>query len=192
MNGDLSQKAKPEEDVYTGGVEDDGPEPAGDDGGLAKTLEELVAIGRSAGGHTVYGEHEVILETMKGNGDYSLVVIGNLFLSKGPEARLRRTRDLALNIRERLKVPVITTEEMRSQFVFGKRQALKLLAFAAAVTSIYFVVFSFQAPILDFLGGEIHEKWKWLAALGVALFVPCVAYAYGTVTGLLLKLIGID
>ncbi len=181
-----------EAEIYTGGVEDDGPETSENDRGLAQTLEELISIGRSAGGHTVYGARDEIIETMKGGRNSSLVVLGDLFLDKGHEARMRQTRELALALRESFKTPVITADEMKSRFLFGKRQAAKLLAFAILVAGVYTLIFCFQAPILNFLGGEVHEKYKWLTSVGVALFVPFIAYSYGTVTGLLLKLIGID
>lgn len=182
----------PKKEVYTGGVEDDDYETPENDGGLARTLEELVSIGRSAGGHTVYGERDEIIETVEGSRDCSLVVLGDLFLDKGHETRMRRTRETALAIRERLKTPVITSDEMRSRILFGKKEAVKLMAFSALVACIYVLVFSSQGPILNFLGGEIHEKWKWAASIGVVLFVPSVAYIYSTVTALLLRLIGMD
>ncbi len=182
----------PAKPVYTGGVEDDRPRSPGDDGGLARALEELISAGRSAGGLTVCGEQSDLLEAIEVNSNLSLVALGDLFLEKGKEARQRNTRELALNIRERLKVPVITCEEMASRFLFRKKQALKLVSYAAVVACIYAVVFSFQDPILNFLGGEMHAAWKWVAPIAVFLFVPLVAYCYSTVTGLLLKLIGID
>ncbi len=182
----------PAEKVYTGGVEDDVPETGEDDGGLSRTLEKLISIGRSAGGHTVYGTGNEIIETMKGSSNCSLVVLGDLFLDKGHEARMRQTREMALAIRERLKRPVITADEMKSRFLFGKKEAVKLLAFASLVTCIYALVFSFQGPVMNFVGGDLHENWKWLASISIALFVPFIAYCYSTVTGLLLKLIGID
>lgn len=183
---------KPTAEIYTGGVEDDDPLPAADDGGLSRTLEELVARGRSGGGYTVYGSQHEILETIKGNDKSALVVIGDIFLSKGHETRQRQTRELALAVRERLKTPVITADELQARFLFGKRQAVKLLVFAILVACTYTLVFSFQRPILNFMGGEIHNNTKWLTSVVVFLFVPSLAYVYGTVTGLLLKLIGID
>ena len=182
----------PGKGAYTGGVEDDVPEAAEDDGGLSRTLEELISIGRSAGGHTVYGTGNEVIETMKGSSNCSLVILGDLFLDKGHEARMRQTREMALAIRERLKTPVITADEMKSRFLFGKREAGKLLVFVSLVICIYAVVFSFQDPVMNFVGGDIHERWKWLASIVVAFFVPFIAYCYSTVTGLLLKLIGID
>ena len=76
--------------------------------------------------------------------------------------------------------------------MFGKKQALKALLYAAAIVCVYALVFHFQDPILNFLGGELHAKWKWVGAITVVVFVPLVAYTYSTVTGLLLKLIDID
>jgi cytidylate kinase len=187
-----SRSSKPTEQVYTGGVEDDETEAPLDDGGLALTQEELVAIGRSAGGFTVYGGTSEVIEAVKENSHYSLVVLGDLFLEKGAQTRKRQTREMGLTIREKLKAAVITADELESRFLFGKKQALKAVLYGAAVVCIYVLVFHFQDPILNFLGGEIHAKWKWLASILVALFVPLVAYAYGTVAGLVLKLIDID
>lgn len=188
----VPHEKKPATEIYTGGVEDDDPLPAADDAGLSRTLEELVARGRSGGGYTVYGSQDEILETVKGSDKSALVVIGDIFLSKGHETRQRQTRELALAVRERLKTPVITADELQARFLFGKRQAVKLLVFAILVACTYTLVFSFQRPILNFMGGEIHNNIKWLTSVVVFLFVPSLAYLYGTVTGLLLKLIGID
>jgi hypothetical protein len=189
---DQSRSSEPSEQVYTGGVEDDETETPAEDGGLALTQEELVAIGRSAGGFTVYGGASEVIEAVKENSQYSLVVLGHLFLDKAPETRKRQTREMGLTLRERLKAAVITVDELESRFLFGKKQTLKAVLYGAVVVCLYFLVFHFQEPILNFLGGEIHAKWKWLASILVVLFVPLVAYAYGTVTGLVLKLIDID
>ena len=151
-----------------------------------------MAIGRSAGGFTVTGGVSEVVDAVKENSHYSLVVLGDLFLNKGAETRKRLTREMALTLRERLKAAVITVDELESRFLFGKKQALKAVIYAAVVACLYALVFHFQEPILNFLGGEMHAEWKWLAAVFVVLFVPLVAYAYGTVTGLVLKLIDID
>ncbi|WP_022664744.1 AAA family ATPase [Desulfospira joergensenii] len=178
--------------AYTGGVEDDDPYPAVNDHGLLQTVDELVAIGRSAGGFSVSGGGRDVIDAVKDNNNYSLIILGDIFLSKGHETSTRETRELGMTLKERLKAPVITSKELHSKFLFGKAQALKLLTFALASLLIYGLVFTFQKPILDILGGDLHAKFKWAAAIGVALFVPIVAYVYGTVTGLVLKLIDID
>jgi len=184
------QGARPE--IYTGGVKKDSLEREVDDKGLAQTIGELASIGRSAGGQTIYGGKDIIIESIKGHRDYSLVVLGDLFLASGHEARLRQVQELELAIRERVRAPVISDYEMKSRFLFGKKQALSLFAFAALVICVYTLVFYFQDPILNFLAGDIHKEWKLLASVSVALFVPFIAYCYSTFTGLIFKLVGVD
>jgi len=178
--------------VYDGGVEDDDPTPAVDDGGLGATEEELIHRGRCGGGHTVCGGYDKILERARGDGDYALVVVGDMFLSKGQSTRTRRTRELAMSIRDRLKAPVITGDELKSRFLFGKRQAFVLSGYAVILALLYLLVFTNQDEVLTFLSGPIHQQMKWLAPLVVVLFIPLIAYLYGTVTGLALKIINID
>jgi uncharacterized integral membrane protein len=177
---------------YDGGVEDDDPEALVNDGGLGAAMEELIDKGRCGGGRTVCGGYDKILERVRGDSDYALVVVGDMFLSKGQSIRTRRTRELAMSIRDRLKAPVITMDELKSRFLFGKRQAFTLLGYTIIMILIYALVFKNQDPVLTFLSGPIHQQMKWLAPLVVVLFVPAIAYLYGTVTGLVLKLINID
>jgi hypothetical protein len=175
-----------------GGVEDDDPVAKVSDGGLGVAMEELIAKGRCGGGHTVCGGYDKILERVRGEGDYALVVVGDMFLSKGHSARTRRTRELAMSIRDRLKAPVITADELKSHFLFGTRQAFTLAGFAAIVCLLYILIFTNQDAVLAFLSGPIHQHIKWLAPVVVIFFVPVIAYLYGTVTGLALKIINID
>jgi hypothetical protein len=180
--------------VETGGVEDDDDEDDHypDDHGLSNTVEKLVEIGRSAGGFCVSGAGREVVSAVKDNNNYSLIILGDLFLSKGHETSTRQTRELGLELKDRLKAPVINTAELQSRFLFGKGQALKLFGYVLATVCIFWLVFTFQKPILNFLGGELHSKIKWLTSVGVALFVPVVAYVYSNVTGLILKLVDID
>jgi len=120
------------------------------------------------------------------------VILGNLFLSKGSQASTRLTRELGLTLHDKLRTPVIDIKELESQFLFGKAQAFKLVMFTLILLCIYGLVFNFQKPILNVIGGDLHAQWKWAAAFGIAFFVPFVAYVYGTVSGLILKLIDID
>ena len=174
-----------------GGVEDDVPEEKAD-GGLSRTEEKLVELGRFGGRHTVCGGHDKILERVQGSGHYSLVVIGDMFLSKGHSTRTRRTRELAMRIRDRLKAPVITGDELKARFLFGKRQALTLISFLGLVVLIYLMIFTHQQVVMNFLSGPIHQHAKWIASIVVVLFIPFIAYIYGTVAGLALKIINVD
>jgi hypothetical protein len=177
---------------YDGGVEDDEPAMAENDGGLKRTEEELVNLGRCGGRYTLCGGPDKILERVQGNGQYALVVIGEMFLSKSHSASTRRTRELALSIRDRLKAPVITTDELKSRFLFGKRQAATLGGFLALLVLIYGMVFTHQEPVINFFSGAMHQQFKWLASVAVILFIPLIAYIYGEVTELALKIINID
>ncbi|MFH1156047.1 MAG: cytidylate kinase family protein [Pseudomonadota bacterium] len=177
---------------YTGGVEDDDPAVVYDDKGLSQTVDELVAIGRSAGGFSVSGATRDVIDAVKDNNNYSLIILGNIFTSKGHETSIRATRELGLVLKEKLKAPVITSKELHSRFLFGKAQAYKLAGFILATVLIYWGVFQLQEPILDILGGSLHAKYKWLGSIAVAVSVPVIAYVYSTVTGLVLKIIDID
>lgn len=176
----------------TGGVEDDDPRPIGDDGGLNETQEELVGRGRSGGQSTVRGGCDEIVMSSEGNGKYSLVVIGDIFLSKDPSARKRMKRELALDLRDRLKAPVITADELGSEFTPGLRHALKFAGHLGLVLAALYLVFTHQAAILDFLGGPLHTSLPWLAAVAVVVFVPVFAFLYGSVTQLALRLLRIE
>jgi hypothetical protein len=175
-----------------GGVQDDDPERAMDDGGLDRAEEELVDVGRFGGRYTVCGGYDQVLARVQSSGRYTLVVIGDMFMSKGHSARTRQTRELALNIRDRLKAPVITADELKSQLLFGKRQAASLLGYLVLTVFIYATVFANQQAVLDFLGGSLHQNYKVLAAVAVAVFSPLLAFVYGNVSGLTLKIINVD
>jgi cytidylate kinase len=178
--------------IDTGGVEDDDTEGLHDDKGLSRTVEKLIAIGRSAGGFSISGASREVIDAVKDNNTYSLIILGNLFLAKGHQTSTRLSREMGLDLKEKLKAQVIMSKELHSRFLFGKNQAFKLFGFAMATVLIYLLVFTFQEPILNVLGGDLHTRYKWLASAGVALFVPLVAYVYSTVTGLILKIVGID
>jgi hypothetical protein len=176
----------------TGGVEDDDPHPVADDGGLGETEEELISLGRSGGHSTVSGGRDEIVMDLEGNENYSLVVIGDLYLAKDPSARKRMKRELALALRDRLKAPVITSDELGSEFTAGVSHAVKFVGHSILVLLALYLVFTYQAEVLDFLGGQLHSRVSWLAAAAVVVFVPTFAFLYGSVTQLALRLLRIE
>ncbi len=193
----LQVQTDTEEDVgrieYTGGIEDDVEEaPPLPDGGVGSTTAELVSVGRSGGSQTVYGTRDKLLAAIRKDVEYSLAVIGNVYVSKPHAVQMRMTRDVRGFLQDRFKMPVIEASELGTRFLVGKRHFMRLLIFLAFVVGIYIVIFSNQMPILNFLGGEFHKHWPWLTAIAVAVFVPLVAYLYSTVTGLVLKLIQME
>jgi cytidylate kinase len=198
--------APPAPAEYDGGIEQDVPEPDITQEGLSATLDELATAGRSGGGRVVYGDPQELIETLDRSVPYTLVVVGDVFLSKGHAARLRATRDLRSFLSDRIKAPVVTGDQLGTQYLFGKRDVFRTVAFLLVVLLIYVVVFTHQEPILAFLAhagwfGEAvadtflsRSPWmpKVIVALAVFLFVPVVAYTYGTVTRAVLKLIKME
>lgn len=67
----------------------------------------------------------------KVNDDCSLIILGQLFRDKGHETSTRATRELTLTLKEKLKAPVI-----------------------------YGLIFTFQKPILNVLGGPLHNSYR--------------------------------
>ena len=191
---------------YTGGIDEDVSEPEGTNGGLQSTLDELARMGRSGGGRVVYGDPQQLVNTLDRTVPYTLVVIGDLFLSKGHAARLRATRDLRGFLSDRINAPVVTADELRAQYMLGKHDIVRSAAYLVIAILLYLYVFTHQAPILEFLA---HSGWyaaaitdsflsrfewvpKLIVSLAVFLFAPVVAYFYGTVARTALKLIKIE
>lgn len=175
------------------GVEDDvveAPEPA--DCGLRATVEALVHSGRSGGGRLVTGAREELTESIRSDVSYSLVAVGTLFLDRPPAARVRMTRELSARIACRVKAPVVSADELGERVRFGTHQAVRFALAAAVVAVVYFLVFSFQAPLLDVLGGAAHKRQPWVAPLLIAAVAPLIAWLYGIVAASLLKLIRLE
>jgi cytidylate kinase len=191
---------------YDGGIEDDAAEVPEADAGLEHTLDELARVGRSGGGRVVYGDPNHLIHTLDRTIPYTLVVIGDVFVSKGHAAKLRATRDLRSFLSERMKAPVVTADELGSQYLFGRRDILATAVFLLLVLVVYFEVFTHEEAILGFLAhsgswaeaieGTFLTRFEWVPKLVVSalvfLFVPIVAYAYGNVTKAVLKLIRME
>jgi hypothetical protein len=191
---------------YDGGIEEDVGEEELANGGLKDTLDELARVGRSGGGRVVYGDPNQLVDTLDRSVPYTLVVLGDLFLSKGHAARLRATRDLRSFLSDRIKAPVVTADELGGQYFFGGRDILRTAVFLFLALAAYFLVFTYQEPVLGFLA---HSGWyaeaiedtflsrfgwmsKLVVSLVVFLFVPLVAYSYGSVARAALKLIKME
>lgn len=188
-------RTKPLNREYNGGIEDDTEEgreyAPGDDGGLKQTVEELARLGRSAGGREVSGSQTHVLDTIDRSIPYTMVVVGDVFLSKGSAARIRMSREFRGFLADNIKTAVVATDELKSQFLFGTRDLFRLVGYLSVVVLIYYLVFTHQKQVLSFLSGEGWVE-KVIAAVAVFLLVPIVAYSYGTVSRSFLKLIKIE
>jgi cytidylate kinase len=176
---------------YSGGIEDDVEQSTYEDhGGVSATIEELVNEGRSGGAHTIEGNFHDLLSAIRRDVSYSLIVLGDLFSSKSHEVQTRMRRELSGYLGERLNIPVITADELHTKYLLGAKQYTKMLTYGATVAAIYFLVFHFQQPILFFFGdNEQSFMMKAIRITVIFIAVPAVAYLYGTVTSIILKML---
>jgi len=191
---------------YDGGIEGDEEEEDADDGGLEPTLGKLAELGRSGGGRSIFGSRERLLGSLDRTFPYTLVVIGDLFLSKGHAARQRATRDLRGFLEDRIRAPIVTSDELGAQYLFGKRDVFKAGFYLLVTATLFFLVFTNQDTVLAFLAntGWYAEaaqrsalgRFEWLPKLVVSavvfLLIPVVAYSYGRVASAFLKLIKME
>ena len=179
----------------TGGIEDDIPAEVQAsplrEGGVEETFNELVKLGKAGGRMVVQGTTNSLLAAIDRSISYSLVVIGDVFLSKGKAARTRLSRELASTLQERLRVSVVQAEEMQERYLFGARQLVTMLVCAALTALMYVAVFSNQRAVLDFLARP-ETAWRLTAAVAVLLFIPTVAYFSGKAVHYMMKLIKME
>jgi hypothetical protein len=187
-NGQARAGIRPKAEDPTGGVEDDVEvKPGLPDGGLTRTVERLIHDSLFGGSQTLTGGPEQVVRALKANPNYSLVVVGEAFASKGAAARTRLTRELCGYVSERSRVPILTAAELKAEVTFGPKQMLRLGLYLAVAALIYGLVFTFQEPIMSFLAGPEWKSWRVAATAGVALVVPVVAFLYGGAMDLILK-----
>jgi hypothetical protein len=178
-------------DASTGGIEDDAPEaPAREDGGLNQTMEELIRQGRSGGSQRLQGNFPALASVVSRNVNYSLVVIGDIFLGKPKALQTRMLRDLKVFLGERIRIPVISTDELQEKYFLGKKQLVKFFLFVFLVLCFFWGLFAHQEPVLNFL--QQYKGWKILSVIAVGLLAPLFAYLYGTAAHFILKVVKLD
>lgn len=188
-------EAAAEAPVVAGIEEDVEDEVPDDDGGLKRTLDELARVGRSGGGRYVHGERSSLLTTCCGTVPRSLVVLGSVFDGHDPAAKLRLTRELRESLAGRTRVPVVTADELRTQYFFGRRDLMRLVGFLVLVVIAYVLVLTHQEAVLGFSHGEWSgggTLTKLIVAAAVFVFVPIVAVSYGSVARAFMKLIRME
>jgi hypothetical protein len=179
-----------------GGIEDDRPSelsspPGCNDAGLRGVHAELTHRGIAGGLRTALAHPRQIALALDRTVPYSLVVVGNVFTAKGHAASERMTRELAAQLADDLKVPVVRAGDLEAQYLTGRWQLLRLVGYALVVALLYALVFTHQREVLRFLTPESGGA-QALAAGVLLLLIPTVAYLYGTVAKSLLKLVKIE
>ncbi len=189
-----------------GGIEEDEPELESDDGGVTSTLDELALAGRAGGGRSVFGGQRDLVEALDRNFPYTLVVVGEAFLSKAHAARLRATRDLRSFLSDRIRAPVVTGDELGAQYLFGRRDILRTAFYLLFTVALFYLVLTNQEVVLAFMAhtgwyadavrGTLLGRFEWMAkglvSVVLVLFIPLVAYTYGRVASAFMKLIKME
>lgn len=141
-------------------------------------MSKLIEAGRAGAVSTVYGGAPGLLERLSHTEDYTLIVVGDVFLSRGAAVKTRLKRNLLSQLADHLRTPVISSEELKTQYLFGARQWLNLLLSGGLIALIYAMVFSWQPQIMGFLSttGTAH---RMLATVLVVLGVPVAAFIIG-------------
>jgi len=169
-----------------GGILDDAPDTREiQDEGLKETMGRLVAAGCSGGSRLVRGGSQKLLHSLDRSVPYSLVVVGDVFLSKAESVRKRQARDLITYLADNLRVPVIGNDELKAQYLFGPRDWLRMAAYGASAFLLFFLVFTHQEEVMIFMSGD---RFRLLAVAVLAVFVPIFAFIYGNFWRLVLKL----
>jgi cytidylate kinase len=179
---------------YDGGIMDEdqtSSEPDEKDSLLAETIDRLIQVGRAGGSRTVYGGADELVRSINLAGNYSLIVIGDLFLNYPDGARKRMTRDLVSQLAEKVRVPVIETAGLKAHYLFGPKQLAGMVACLTVSLLVYLLVFSNQVPVLSFFSSSTLLG-KVAAAAIVGVGVPSIAFTLGGFYHHVLRLIRIE
>lgn len=178
-----------------GGILDDVPEPLDDceerGCGVPETIDRLVRVGRAGASYTVHGGPAELTSSLSQTEKYSLIAVGEVYLGRPGAVRKRLKRDLVSHLADHFRVPVLATDELKTQYLFGPQQWLRLVATGAIAALVYLVVFSTQQDILSFLAKEGTGN-RILAAVLIALFVPVIAFTIGEFYRNVLKLMKLE
>lgn len=171
-----------------GGILDDSyeEEEALKDEGLRETREKLIAAGRAGGYRVVPTGAKAMLDSLDRTTPYSLVVVGDLFLSKPASTRKRLSQEMIGYLSDNLRVPVIGADELKTRYLFGSAQWLRLFALGAFAFVMFFAIITHQRQILEFTVGEGHGRI--IGTIAMLAFVPVFANVFGGFTQYLLRL----
>ena len=180
-------------DRENGGIEDDVEEDVKPDtDGIAGTLDELIKEGCSGGRTTVYGDKETLITTLGHRTDYSLVVLGNIFMSKPEPVRKRQTAELRSLLSDNIKAPVVGAEELKQELKTGLKDILRLALLISIAFILFMAVFLNQEFILSFMASAEFKSYRIIVIIGLLLFVPAFAYTYGSSARQILKFFKLD
>jgi cytidylate kinase len=195
-SGDEPVGAPPETEAEAeehGGILDDAvaEEEAVHDEGFKETRGRLIEAGRAGGYRIVPGGPRELLASLDRTAPYSLVVVGDVFLSKAASVRKRLSREMVGYLSDNLRVPVIGAEELKTRYLFGPSQWLRLLIYGGVALLLFWLVITHQKEVLGFLSKEGRPN-RILGTAALLIFVPFFAYMYGHFARYVLRLFRLE
>lgn len=191
---DLSVDSQEVPAQVDGGILEDTPDSelsTSDSYGIPETIDRLVQVGRAGTVHTIFGNKKNLVNSFKSAREYSLIAIGDVFLSSGSEARKRLKRELIAFLSDHIRVPVIRIEDLKEQYLFGPKQWGMTFIYALLCVLLFWGIFSYQNAIIKFLTQPGMEN-RILAAILVALFSFLAARIISGFTHNILKFLKIE
>lgn len=171
------------------GIMEDKEEPDTNElNGTSKIYEKLINDGHAGGKRMIHGSQKTLLNAVDRSIPYRLIVLDNMFTSKGHATQIRLLREWSNFIGDNLKIPVLSMEEIRSRYRFGYREFVRMTSSAVLTALVVLLIFQFDQEIFSLLSRE-GFGWRILATICVFAFIPFFAYLYSTVTSLFFKMI---
>ncbi|MGD8307025.1 MAG: cytidylate kinase-like family protein [Ignavibacteria bacterium] len=177
-----------------GGILDDIPESEEEEKdifGMRKTNNKLIQVGRAGATHSVSGGIKQLSGFVRNSQGYCLLVVGDVFLSSSSTSQKRLKRELTNILSEHSRVPVISSDDLKEKYLFGPKQRIKMVIYALLTALIYFLIFSNQEFILQFVSTP-GTMSKILAVAAIILFVPVAAYVISGFSSNIMKLVKLE
>jgi len=177
-----------------GGILDDTAEEEIEDNkdfGILEIMNRLIQVGRAGTAHTVYGGTDELIKEISRSSGHCLVVVGAVYLSAASASRKRFKRELINLLSDHSRVPVISSEDLQEQYLFGSKQKIKLLIYAVLTALIYLLVFNNQDFIFNFLSASGTTN-KILAVVLICILTPATAYVISGFFRNILKMLKLE
>jgi len=176
-----------------GGILDDTADDGenAEDEGLRETRDRLIGAGCAGGYRVVSGGVTKLLKNLDLTAPYSLVVVGDVFLSKVASVRHRLTDEMVSYLSDHLRTPVVGTDELKAHYLFGPAQWLKLLMFGVITALLLVLLFTHQEEIVAFTSREGTGN-RIVSSVVILMFVPIFALVYGSFARYALRLFKFD
>lgn len=148
---------------------------------------------RCSGGSSVFfGRLRALLPALQRRARYDMVVLGDLFIDKPEQVRVRLLSEAKTLFAENLSLPVVDGEELQTRYSFGWRDTVRLITTLIAAAAIFILLFKYKSQLIGHLTQVDSTLRRVLAVLIAVALVPAFAYAYGTFTRMLLKLFRVE